>query len=47
MDSVSLFEDRYGAEDSTRRVLDRIGQESIFPNPPEVISGEVISQTGR
>ena len=47
MVSVSLFEDRAGAEDSTRRVLDRIGQESIFPNPPEVIRGEVISQTGR
>ena len=45
--SLSLFEDRAGAEESTRRVLERIGQEAIFPSPPEVIRGEVLSHTAR
>ena len=42
--SVSVFEDRAGAEESTRLAADYIRQNmaSLFPNPPEVLEGEVV-----
>ena len=42
--SVSVFEDRAGAEESTRLAADYIRQNmaSFFPNPPEVLQGEVV-----
>jgi hypothetical protein len=42
--SVSVFEDRAGAEESTRLAADYIRQNmaSLFPNPPEVLQGEVV-----
>jgi hypothetical protein len=43
--SVSVFEDRAGAEESTRVVADWVRQNmaSLFPNPPEVLQGEVVA----
>ncbi len=43
--SVSVFEDRAGAEESTRLAADYIRQNmaSLFPNPPEVLQGEVFA----
>ena len=42
--SVSVFEDRAGAEESTRLAADWIRENmaSLFPNPPEVLQGEVV-----
>jgi hypothetical protein len=42
--SVSVFEDRAGAQESTRLAADYIRQNmaSLFPNPPEVLQGEVV-----
>jgi len=41
--TVSVFEDRNGAEESTRKAADWIRQNmaSLLPNPPEVLQGEV------
>ncbi len=41
--TVSVFEDRAGAEESTRKAADWIRQNmaSLLPNPPEVLQGEV------
>ena len=43
--SVSVFEDRAGAEESSRVAADWIRQNmaSLFPNPPEVLEGEVVA----
>ena len=43
--SVSVFEDRAGAEDSTRMAADWIRQNmaSLLPDPPEVLQGEVVA----
>ena len=43
--SVSVFEDRAGAEESSRVAADWIRQNmaSLFPNPPEVLQGEVVA----
>ncbi len=43
--SVSVFEDRAGAEESTRLAADWIRQNmaSLVPNPPEVLEGEVFA----
>jgi hypothetical protein len=43
--SVSVFEDRAGAEESTRMAADWIRQNmaSLVPNPPEVLEGEVFA----
>jgi hypothetical protein len=43
--SVSVFEDRAGAEESSRKAADWIRQNmaSLFPNPPEVLQGEVVA----
>ena len=41
--TVSVFEDRAGAEESTRMAADWAGRNmaSFLPNPPEVVQGEV------
>ncbi len=41
--TVSVFEDRAGAEESTRMAADWVRQNmpSLLPNPPEVLEGEV------
>jgi len=43
--TVSVFEDRAGAEESTRMATDWIRQNmaSLLPNPPEVLEGEVFA----
>ncbi len=43
--SVSVFEDRAGAEESSRLAADWVRQNmaSLFPNPPEVLGGEVVA----
>jgi hypothetical protein len=43
--SVSVFEDRAGAEESSRVAADwiRKNMASLFPNPPEVLQGEVVA----
>jgi hypothetical protein len=45
MATVSVFEDRAGAEESTRMAADWIRQNmaSLVPNPPEVLEGEVFA----
>ncbi|MFI7128705.1 hypothetical protein ACIBQ1_23590 [Nonomuraea sp. NPDC050153] len=45
MVSTTVFEDRAGAEESTRRAADfvREGLASVLPNPPQVTSGEVVA----
>ncbi len=42
--SVSVFEDRAGAEESSRVAADWIRENmaSLFPNPPELLQGEVV-----
>ena len=42
--TVSVFEDRAGAEESTRMAADWIRQNmaSLIPNPPEVLEWEVV-----
>ena len=42
--TVSVFEDRAGAEESTRLAADwvRENMASLFPEPPEVLQGEVV-----
>jgi len=42
--TVSVFEDRAGAEESTRMAADWIRQNmaSLVPDPPEVLEGEVV-----
>ncbi len=44
--TVSVFEDRAGAEESTRKAGDYIRQNmaSLLPDPPEVLQGEVVAQ---
>ena len=44
--SISVFEDRAGAEESTRMAADwrRQNMASLIPNPPEVLEGEVVAQ---
>jgi hypothetical protein len=43
--TVSVFEDRAGAEESTRMAADWIRQNmaSLLPDPPEVLQGEVFA----
>ena len=42
--SVSVFEDRAGAEESSRKAADWIRENmaSLIPNPPDVLQGEVV-----
>jgi Antibiotic biosynthesis monooxygenase len=47
--SISLFEDRAAAEESTRRILGLIKQEfgALLPNPPQITTGEVVAHKTR
>jgi hypothetical protein len=49
MFSVNVFKDRAGAEESVRAAADYVKKNltSLLPNPPEVITGEVIAHQGR
>ncbi len=45
MFSVSVFENQAGAEESVRKASDYVREHnlaSLLPNPPEVITGEVV-----
>lgn len=43
--STSVFEDRSGAEESTRIAADYVREHlaSLLPNPPEVTAGDVLA----
>ncbi|MET9339198.1 hypothetical protein [Nonomuraea sp. NPDC003804] len=43
--STSVFEDRAGAEESTRRAADYVRENlaSLLPNAPQVTAGEVVA----
>ena len=45
--STSVFEDREGGEESTRRARPYVEEhmQSLLPNPPQVTSGEVVAHT--
>ena len=45
MASTSVFEDRSGAEASVERAADWVRENiaELLPNPPEVITGEVVA----
>jgi antibiotic biosynthesis monooxygenase len=45
MFSVNVFQDRSGAEQSVKAAADYVKKNltSLLPNPPEVISGEVVA----
>ncbi|MET7330406.1 hypothetical protein [Nonomuraea sp. NPDC005650] len=45
MVSTTVFEDRAGAEESTRKAADFVRESlaSLFPNPPQVTVGEVVA----
>jgi antibiotic biosynthesis monooxygenase len=44
MFSVSVYQDRAGAEESVRRAADFVQERvaSLLPNPPDVTTGEVV-----
>ncbi|SPF51636.1 conserved hypothetical protein [Syntrophobacter sp. SbD1] len=45
MTSISLYENKTDAEESTRKAADWVRQTvaSFFPNPPQITAGEVVS----
>ena len=45
MVSTSVFEDRTGAEESTKRAANFVRENlaSLLPNPPQVTAGEVVA----
>jgi hypothetical protein len=45
MVSTSVFEDRTGAEESTKRAADFVRENlaSLLPNPPQVTAGDVVA----
>lgn len=49
MSSVNVFQDRSGAEESVRAAADYVKKNltSLLPNPPEVISGEVVAHQAK
>ena len=44
--SINIFEDKAGADESTRRAANRVRENlaSLLPDAPEVTAGEVIVQ---
>jgi hypothetical protein len=48
MVSTSVFEDRTGAEESTKRAADFVRENlaSLLPNPPQVTAGDVVASAG-
>lgn len=49
MFSVNVFQDRAGAEQSVKAAADFVKKNltSLLPNPPEVISGEVVTHQAK
>jgi hypothetical protein len=49
MVSTSVFQDKAGAEESNRKVVDWVRQNlaSLLPNPPQVTSGEVVAHQAK
>jgi hypothetical protein len=50
MFSISVFEHKSGAEESTWRAGEYIGEHGLassFPNPPQVTEGEVVAHRGK
>jgi hypothetical protein len=47
MVSTSVFQDRAGAEESTRRAGDFVRERlaALLPNPPQVTAGEVVAHS--
>ncbi len=48
--SVSVYEHKSGAEESTWRAGEYIGEHglaSVFPNPPQVTEGEVVAHRAK
>ena len=44
--SISTFQDKSGAEESTRRAADLVKTiSSLSPNPPQITSGEIVVQS--
>jgi quinol monooxygenase YgiN len=45
MVSTSVFEDQAGADESIKRATDFVREnlESLMPNPPQVVAGEVVA----
>ncbi len=50
MFSTGIFEDKSGAEESTWRAGEYIGEHnlaSLFPNPPQITEGEVVAHKAK
>jgi hypothetical protein len=49
MISTSVFQDKAGAEDSNRKAVGWVRQNlaPLLPNPPQVISGEVVAHQAK
>ena len=49
MISTGIFEDKSGAEESTWRAGEYIGEHlaSMFPNPPQITEGEVVAHKAK
>ncbi|WP_202051919.1 hypothetical protein [Candidatus Methylomicrobium oryzae] len=49
MISTSVFQDKAGAEESSRKAVDWVRQNlaSLLPNPPQVTSGEVVAHQAK
>jgi hypothetical protein len=48
--SISVFEHQSGAEESTWRAGEYIGEHglaSVFPNPPQITEGEVVAHKAK
>lgn len=49
MISTSVFQDQVGAKESNRRAADWVQQNlaSLFPKPPQVTAGEIVSHKAK
>ena len=49
MISTSVFQDKAGAEESTRKAATVVRESlaSLLPNPPQVTAGEVVAHTAK